>query len=126
MNRIWTAISILLVLMIGCITELTYINKITNDMKDRLLEINQYVENNSMETALKSSNELHEEWDKNHSIMALFITHDRLENIDQSVEIINANIKSDESSDFFTESARLYAQLNHLKDTELPTINNIL
>lgn len=132
MKRIWFAVASMAIIIAVCITELIWIENSTDSLKQNIEEAIEEVDNQS-ENDESSKNDLtelgknlHSNWDLLHKTFAIFIDHARLEDIDQSVAIIAECLQKKEDSDFYIESAKLKAQLEHLKDTELPTINNIL
>lgn len=106
--------------------------KLTSTLKQNIDEILEVLENEDTANEQDKKDtahlgeELHSNWDSLHTVLAVFIDHSRLEDIDQSIAVIAECLKKDEESDFYVESAKLKAQLEHLKDTELPTISNIL
>lgn len=134
MKRIWFALASMAIIFAACIVELIWIENSTATLTQSIDEIIQAVENENEDEANKLSDEekaelgknLHSNWDSLHTILAAFVDHARLEDIDQSIAVISECLKKEEESDFYIESAKLKGQLEHLKDTELPTISNIL
>ena len=65
-------------------------------------------------------------WQEQQSLISTCINHDRLEEIGQTIISMKTFLEQGQIEDFLVESEIAKVQLNHLKDTELPTIENIL
>lgn len=126
MKRVWVAAAIFLFILSLCIYGLITTNKLTETMSSRLNEIESKVRIGNKSGALKLSESTIKEWHEYHIKMCLYMPHTRLESIDQSLAALPPLINSSNGTDQFeAECERAAAQIEHLKDTELPTLANI-
>lgn len=126
MKRIWIAITALIMIIGLCIGEIIWIINITNNIKSQISSVNQLVLNENIDDAISLSEEILNEWDNKHNKLAIFIDHNSLEGIDQTMDIINTCLKTDNIPEFHIEVAKINALLEDLTDTEMPSIYNIL
>lgn len=126
MKRVWVALVMMCTVFALCITELIIANKMTDHLSETLEKAQNCVKEQQIEQALQYSDRVAEDWEHYHKILSMFLIHDRLEQIDQSLAVLDTNLKCEQYDDFLSEASRTTAQLEHIKDTELPTIQNIL
>lgn len=126
MNRIYLALLIVFVIFSGCIFEVSSVNKITDDLSMKVQSAEEYVVNNDLSSAVEVMDQINNLWDKKYAFFAIFIPHDRLENIDQSLKSIRAGLKNNEKEQFFSESEKVKASIKSLRETESAKIQNIL
>lgn len=119
--------SALLASVVGlCCFELYSVNKIYNEAHDIVYKMQDDIKNNYIQDAVELGDELSKLWQNNNVLLSIFIQHESLENIEQTIELINTSIKKSEESDFWMESSRAIIQLQNLCETEFPSIGNIL
>ena len=82
--------------------------------------------NENIDDAISLSEKILNEWDNKHNKLAIFIDHNSLEGIDQTMDIINTCLTTDNIPEFHIEVAKINALLEDLTDTEMPSIYNIL
>ncbi len=126
MKRIWLAITALIMIIGLCIGEIIWIINITNNIKSQISSVNQLVLNENIDDAISLSEEILNEWDNKHNKLAIFIDHNSLEGIDQTMDIINTCLTTDNIPEFHIKVAKINALLEDLTDTEMPSIYNIL
>ena len=125
MKRLWIS-TILLLSVIGlCIYELVAIRDISEKSEKNISDMQQCVEKNDLEGALEISYQLNQLWQQNYTILTMFIHHDPLESIDQSLSVINTSILHSDDSNFWIESTRAAVQITKLSDTDIPSLGNI-
>lgn len=126
MKRVWVAAAIFLVVLGLCTYGLITTNKLTGNMSVRLDELKSDVKNGKTAAALALSESTIKEWHGYHMEMCMYMPHARLEAIDQSLAALPPLITSPNGTDQFeAECERASAQIEHLKDTELPSLANI-
>ena len=126
MKRVWIAVGVFVILIGLCIGEFFVTSNMTIRLTDTLFSAQKAVEDGDMGKASKITEELGKSWDSDHKILSMFIQHQRLEQIDQSFAVMDANLKAQQLEDYLAEVNRALAQLDHLQDTEMPTAENIL
>ncbi len=126
MKRVWVALVIFLSVLGLCTFGLITTNQLTGAMSERLNEIKSEVKNGNTSTAIALSESAIKEWHEYHMKMCTYMPHARLESIDQSLATLPPLIASSNGTDQFeAECERASAQIEHLKDTEMPSIANI-
>ena len=126
MGRIIAAVIIFVVCITACISEILILNNSINELKDDVQSIESYVHNNDIEKAMEKNKELEENFQNKYSYMSTFIDHERLEDIEDSILLMNVNLENDNMENFFIESAKTISGLEHLNNTELPSLGNLL
>ena len=126
MNRITIAL-LLLISVIGiCIFEVLKIKNVSDKVINDLTLIQKYIADGDTQKALSLSSDVCDNWQNNNTIIAIFVQHDSLENIEQSLALMKSAIEQDEISSFWAENIRSIVQITNLSDTEFPNIENIL
>lgn len=126
MKRIWIAITALVIIVGLCIGEIIWISNITDNIKTQMDSVNELVSDGNIEEAISLSEEILDEWDNIHNKLAVFIDHNSLEGIDQSMDVIDTCLVTNNIPQFYIEVAKIDALLEDLTDTEMPSLYNIL
>lgn len=127
MKRVWAAAALFIMILGICIWGLITTNMMTGSIYSRLNEIKSEVKSGNKSTATALSETAIHEWHEYHMKMCTYMPHSRLEAIDQSLAALPPLINSESGTDQFeAECERAEAQIEHLKDTELPSLENIL
>ena len=126
MKRLWAAGVIAAVLIFLCWTGYHQTNKISREMQDSLLQIKSSLQEGNRESALKMSEETISEWQSHYGVLSTFIQHSRLEAIDQTLSILPPLISHGTDDQFEAECDRATVQIGRLRDTEIPSLENIL
>ncbi len=82
--------------------------------------------NNDTEKALSVFRNALDIWKSNNSIMLLFMSHGKIDQIDESVNIACTYIENGDLDMFRAESKRSLVLLRHFNDLEYPSFTNIL
>ncbi len=126
MNRLWAAGAIFVLLAILCTAGLWVTNSYADDMTQILYEIRTEVQNGNTEHAYQESQKMLVTWEKYHKNLSMYIPHARLESIDQALAALPPLISYGTRDQFEAEYNRASLQIDRLKDTELPTLENFL
>ncbi len=65
-------------------------------------------------------------WNSKSQLMLLFMPHDRVDQINETLNIAQEYLRSDNNEMFRTECKRAVILLQNLNNLEYPTINNIM
>lgn len=125
MNRLWISIAILVSVICLCAYELFKIRDLSEKSEQNISEMQQYIIKNDFSSALKISQETNEMWENNNTLIAMFVQHEPLENIEQSLAVISVSIVQNNLQDFWTESTKASIQITKLSDTDIPSLGNI-
>lgn len=117
---------ILGVLTVGlCVTEVVYSVWLVDEMENSLSEACESYEAGDKELTAEKMDSLSEEWDTHKDRIAIFLSHDTLENVSVTISMAREYLKIDDDH-FNIECAKLKEQLNHISGTEMLNISNIL
>lgn len=125
MRRMWIAVIILVLVTSLCVWEVGTVNFMTNNLINSLDLAQNKIEKED-DTIGQLVDDLDEEWREDKKILSIFIPHQRLEVISQSFSEMRVNAKCNEKSDSLAECEKLKVNLEHLRETELVKIQNIL
>ena len=126
MKRIWIA-GIAFIIVLGlCIYQIIFVNKAISSVQAKVTESMESLEIEDYETTKELTDEIEELWNEKNKKLALTISHIQIEDVDQSISVLNANIKSEEYSDFLAELSRINVKLDNIRDSGIPIISNIL
>lgn len=125
MKRLIFTLGLFVVTLTICIAETVFLNNTVYSFMQEIENAVQETIDENTETAMQLSSNISERWQKEQIFMSTFINHSRLEEIDQSILSMKTNIFNDQIEDFYVYSEIAKSQLNHLRDTELPLIQNI-
>lgn len=104
-----------------------YINTNSVQKVRELIELSaEYSTDDKNEDAKDTMDKAIELWKNESQFMLLFMSHGRVEQIDETLNIANIYLKSDNAEMFNAESKRAVILLENLNNLEYPTINNIL
>lgn len=118
---------VLMSIVIGiCIFEMFSIDHISSESIETINIMQQAHENNDKYKLKELSENLYNLWEGKTQIMHIFFQHDSVDEIEQSIAIIKNSIDQDDDETFQTESTRVAIQIQSLRDSEFPYIENIL
>lgn len=85
----------------------------------------EYAMNDNTEQAKKELESAIDEWEKRMETMLLFVSHGKLDQIEESINIAYSYLEHDEMSLFYAECQRAATLIDHFESVEYPNINNI-
>ena len=125
MNRIIGAFTVLAGIIITVVSGF-FINTETAENVCRSLSLSMdYAENGDIQNAKTELKKALDEWNDNMDTMLLFISHGRLDEIEQSLNTAYAYIKNNDISMYTAECTRAFLMTDNFKSVEFPTVNNI-
>lgn len=126
MKRLWASAVILVVTLTLCwLGIITTLNHSTH-LSEALEQAQAAVESGDIATAIQLSEQAESDWRDSHQIMCTYIPHTRLESLDMSLSTLAPLLRHGALDEFSAERARASAQIASLRETELPTLQNIL
>ena len=125
MKRIWIAVGILFTTIILCFLEVIYISNMTKNFYEQLDLIKSLAGTNKDE-AINLADQTLSQWQEKNKVLAIFITHERLEEIDELFSVIPVDLRQEGDENFLMDISKLYSKFEYLNETELPSVRNIL
>ena len=126
MKRVWAATVIFVILLCLSICGIALTAHMTDNTEDYLEQAHQAAEMKDYKKASDLIETITQKWKGYHKIMSTYIPHARLEAIDQTLALLGPSIKDEDYNTFLPECSRAESMVNHLKDTEMPTADNVL
>lgn len=125
MKRFITAIALFVVTVSACVAETIFLDNTVTSFSQDITNAMTETDNENLSYAKQIAKDVANRWQEQQVFISTFINHDRLEEIGQSIISIKTNLEQGQIEDFFVESEVAKMQLNHLRDTEFPSIQNI-
>lgn len=126
MKRAWAAVAMIAAVLILCMMGLNATNRMIGELSEEFEQAHSAVSQGNIDLAQQHSQSIVQLWDQNYRLLCTYIPHDKLEQIDQCIATLQSNLQYQEYAEFSAELNRAHAQLEHLRDTEMPSIENIL
>ena len=125
MKRTWIAL-VLFSLVVGvCVYERLLLNDSTEYLMEKVEASQAAVLADELIQATQSAEQAADRWKADHKKLAMFISHEELQPIDEAFSSLVVNLQCEEISDFLVESSRLGEQLKQLKESEVLAVHNV-
>lgn len=126
MKRIWVAISLIIIALVTGITEFCVV-KNSYDKYTKLLDTAEdYISRKEYKKALDVCTYTLKEWEDNEKTLNLFLLHSRVDEVTEDIEQLCEYAQNKERTMFSSTCVKAKRQLQHLKMSELPLIENIM
>lgn len=126
MNRVWGAGVLLAVLTALCLWGISSTDAASQEISLSLEAAREAVQEENWEKAAEISQICRTKWNRMHSYLCLYISHSKLEAIDQSIALLEPLAAEPSKEQLAAELSRCLTQIRMLKESEYPTIENIL
>ena len=126
MKRVYVAVALLSVVIVGCVISIRLEEKHLTDMIETTKQMERCCEEGNTETAEKLANQLLSEFSEKTQTFALFLHHSVLKEIEESLIALPYHLRCGETDHFLSEAARCRLLLETQLETEKPTWENIL
>lgn len=131
MRKVIGALFLAFVAVGACVLGLLYVENTSATALSYLSEIQNQIETNDYKNSKANAENLEKFWNEQNEILATFIHHEMLEEIEKSVRSINVILQNydeydEEKVNLKVECKKAQCLLEHFKDSEMPTITNIL
>ncbi len=126
MRRIWTAISILLIiLIIGGVGMYTVYHQ-TDSLSKAVDEAKQAGLAGDISKALDLAKEINSQWIKSDFILSTIIRHDQVESAIYSIKNMVSHLEQEKLDEFIDDCNNCAIALDHIWTSEIPSLENIL
>ena len=126
MNRIIGTIIIFLITIALVTTEFIINTNTASSVNDLIYKADLMAIKNKKSEAHKNMDEALKEWDNHVQSMLLFYSHQKPDEIEESLHIAKSYLDSGEMNMFHAECKLIMIRLRQFNDLEYPTIRNIL
>ena len=126
MVRTVSAILIFTATVVSCCISLNFLSNTTSSIINNITVAQQFLKEEKIDLALKEINIAKEKWENNKKIFKIYVDHTHLEEIDVGFAELRANLISEEFSESLAVSENIIVRINQLKETEEPSLENVL
>jgi hypothetical protein len=126
MNRLYIAIGTIVLIISISVISLFSLKNTTKEIAFRLDEIKTYSKEEKIEDAIKSADKLYNFFSKKSDMLILFIRHDSIEELEETLSRLSPLLENQDSSEFYAEVSKAIGLTEKLINHELPLIKNIL
>lgn len=125
MKSVISAVCIFILIIILITTSYYYTKSITEDIISRLEKNEIFVAKGDIESAKNEMKEINDIWIKNREILAAFVDHSEIDNVDYSLSSLDAELKMQDLSGFFKESSRTKLMILCILELQKVSIPNL-
>lgn len=126
MYRIKSAIAILIATIVIITVGFTINTNTARSVYSKVDAAQQYNKNGNVYKAKQEILSARDEWENKMETMLMFMSHSKLDQIEEALGIANTYIDCGDKNAFSAECQKATILLQHFYDLEYPTINNIL
>lgn len=124
MKKMYAAIAFLLLIPAVSVFYLYYLSSSCDSLADTFENVLYVAENNSEKLSSQFEN-AEKKWKKYEKTFAVSVNHAELDTVKQSMARAESYMKSDDISEFMCELKVVTDQIEHIKQLEYPTLQNI-
>lgn len=116
----------LAVVLCLCIANVWYLGKISDDITSELTNAKSYAGEQSWDRARTSANKALDEWNTHELFLGASLRHNVLDDITVKLHILHQQAVQQSEDEFITTCREAVELLNIMKQTEIPTLKNLL
>ena len=126
MKRLYVAIALIVISLSFAVSEYILIQKSYKDFYPVIEKAEKYCSEKEFSDAFKTINYAQTEWDKKSKLLNSFIDHTHTENINENYFQLLEMAQKKEDVEFLSLCEKTKRQLLSLKESELPSFDNIM
>nr|WP_317413555.1 DUF4363 family protein [uncultured Solibaculum sp.] len=126
MKRIWTAIALLLAILVLGGIGISVVHKQTSELIETIGEARDAALNGEMQKAMEFSQELKSQWEKSDTILSIMIRHDQMDHVVFSIHGMISHLEEEQLDDFLNDCSTCLVALTEIWKAEVPSLENIL
>ncbi|MFR9188852.1 MAG: DUF4363 family protein [Anaerotruncus massiliensis (ex Togo et al. 2019)] len=120
MKRVVAVCVIIALILAASTAALMHLLRVSDEMEASLSAIADAIDRDDMPRAARLTDEFHEQWERNETVMTRYIHHDELDTITGIVARLPMLAKYGETAEYAAEVARLRHLISHIRDAEIP------
>lgn len=126
MKRIWTAIALLLAILVLGGIGISIVHKQASQLIETIDEARDAALNGEMQKAMEFSQELKSQWEKSDTILSIMIRHDQMDHVVFSIHGMIFHLEEEQLDDFLNDCTTCFVALTEIWEAEVPSLENIL
>ncbi len=125
MKRMWAALILLILTVAACVVGIACTKRITSQMMQTVTMAKEAQERDDKKTAYQLSQQAAKDWRGAHRILCIYMVHDRLEAIDQTLCALPELCRNGAKDSFLSECDCGLTQISYLNESEIPNLDNV-
>lgn len=126
MKRIWTAIALLLAILVLGGIGISIVHKQTSQLIETIDEARDAALNGEIQKAIEFSQKLKSQWEKSDTILSIMIRHDQMDHVVFSIHSMIFHLEEEQLDDFLNDCTTCFVALTEIWKAEVPSLENIL
>ena len=120
------AIIILILTIIMCVLSFFYLENVTKTLTTEINLVKEYISKEETDLAFKKAESAIKVWNNNRKILKTFIDHSHLDNLETDLYELKSNLTNGETSEILATSENIISRIKQLKNSEKPSLENVL
>ncbi len=126
MKRIWVAIGFLVLSVVLAVTEFTLVSISCKKYTEQIEIAESYISDKEFSDAENICEKIEVDWEKSKKSLNSFLTHTYSDGIAESIARLIEYAKNKDIEGFLSQAGKTKRQLLHIKQSELPNLENIM
>lgn len=120
-----TCLILLLVMIVGCSLGVRFICQLASEIRAAVIEATQLYRTGDPEAAASRLRRAEAQWRGEETLLEMLLSHEDLDEIMVSFATLQAHAVCGDPDDYYGLAASFLVQLEHLSESERPTVKNI-
>lgn len=125
MKRMWAALILLVLTVAACVAGIACTKGITSQMMQTVTMAKEAQERGDEANACRLSEQAVKDWRDAHRFLCVYMVHDRLEAIDQTLAALPELCRNGAEDAFLSQCDCGLTQISYLNESEIPNIDNV-
>ncbi len=126
MKRLYVAVILLVFAAAVCTAEFLYINHCANSITGMIKNVSASYSEGNKKKAMNYALETEEDWQRKVSKIDMLLYHDYVDDITKNIVNLKTYIIEDDAVGLYSTVGEAITQINSLKNSEFPTLENII
>ena len=126
MARTWFACILLAAILLGCLSITWLVDKHTDAAAEIISQAADAAEREKFEEALNTCEKVILYWEEHVALLSSFLRHEDSGSVETQLQQLRSFAQSESKESFLAACAQLTAQMEHIRDSERPLLENIL
>ncbi|MBR3971838.1 MAG: DUF4363 family protein [Ruminococcus sp.] len=126
MKRIYITVLLLIFAGFICVYEFMFVSKNCDDFVYKINNLQKAYMNNEREEALMLSADINEDWNEQVKKIDMLLYHDYVDAITVNMSKLSIYIREEEAVSFYSTCREITDELESLKNSEIPNLENII
>ncbi len=126
MKRIWVALVLLIICSTFAFAEFIIVHSKSSELYDSVVNAETHFLNKEYKTSFDILNDAVEKWENSEKILNVFLSHEKVDEIEERLCELSKYAENKDKALFYATLEKTKRQLLCLKQSELPSLKNIM